>query len=409
MKFWFNRTSVLSARSKESQNESTEQTPLQQQHSALNVAFLLNAQPNEPFNGVNGLKMLPKRVKAVASALGISSSYLFERMHTKEINAQITGELLSKSDGNDKSKTAPVPVVPIQTAKPPVIETATIETQTDELKCRPCIERNSRIMINSHTQIFLPKGISIGVQTNEKDYREPIVAMLSRMSAAQLVAVKDFANIIAEPRPQNFLEMSKVRERMMDIYNLSQRDADAVRTAEENRLDDLQYHEQLRYRGSASDGFIDSTSRDAFDQNSNSSRYVANGSISNFGRNIDNSGFNGDRHMMDDREEDLRRIAMEEEEHIRMIEQQRQREMELEVEQRLFEQRQQEQRERDRMDRDREHQLRQFAAMQQMERDFNRPQNNFNNSSNTNNNNMDRNINMRRNRGVFRGGRGGRR
>lgn len=66
--------------------------------------------------------------------------------------------------------------------------------------------------------------------------------------------------MIVEPRPQNAAELFKLKERMMDVYNLSQRDADAVRVAEENRLDDVNFIEQMHYRNN--DAYSSDNSRD---------------------------------------------------------------------------------------------------------------------------------------------------
>lgn len=410
MKFQFNRTStVLASNSKESQSQSVNKTPLVP-HSVFNAAFQLNATVRDSLiKKVNGLKLLPSRVKGVATALNISSSHLFEKMQTKEINAQITEQILSTINEEPKSKAMPGASVPSAQVASSSIETANIETQTDPFDCKSCKERKTPMMVNQHSQTFA-KTISIGVQTNEKDYREPIVELLATMTAAQLVAIKDFANIIVEPRPQSSVEMYKVRERMTDIYNLSQRDADAVR-ADENRLNDFQYAEQMRYRASN-----DPFSRE-FDQRSNSPRF-GNGNVSNAGDNFDNNMLN-EREMLQRefrREEEERQRIFEERERARI----RQMERDMDVEQRLYTQRMlQEEEERERMER--EHHSRQLAnqqgpfQQQQMRDDEMRFQNDRERSAQRGKNTfnaMNRGAMNRRGRGAFREnfrGRGNRR
>lgn len=345
MKFQYNRTSLVV---NDKAANAVKKSPLQA-HSTSNVLFPLNAPPsaNESMKSQAGLKVLPRRLKEVAISLGINSSMLFDRMRTKELNAQITDQIKS-----DQIKSDPVSreiLVQTTTEPLPTTETAETSTQTVEQKCEPCEDRNRRVMVSAHTQVFLKKS-SIGVQTNEKDYREPIVELLSKMTAAQLVAIKDFATLIEEPRPQNSVEIFKVRERLMDMYNLSQRDSDAVRTAEEARLDDVQYVDQLRFRA-GNDAFQDGMSRD-FERRSNSPRF--NGGMmdrSNFG-NFDRNDFSNDR-MIDDRMQQQRmmdeRLGMdspfqrirpddaEEMERQRWnLELERRRELELEINQRQY-------------------------------------------------------------------------
>lgn len=425
-KFLFNRASMTIGSNPSDPNvKSINKSPLQLQ-SALNASFKLNSPPNSSVKSVGGIKHLPKRVKDLAIALGINSSHLFEKMRTKELTAQLTDKIDAgiKDNSHQKpDKSNPIQLQPIIPNKI-TIKGKEIATQTNELKCDVCVERNKRVMINQHTQVFL-KNASIGTQTNEKDYREPIVEQLSKMTAAQLVAIKDFANMIVEPRPQNTAELFKLKERMMDVYNLSQRDADAVRIAEENRLDDVNYIERLRYRTSG-DVYSNENSRE-FDRSLQSPpRFDAapSSSASNFG-NFEQSNFNSDRHslvddnevqqrLFDEREYQRIQRAREEEEHQKFIDMERNREIALELEQRrydaerrredelrshIFEQQQQ-----------KEHHLRQLAIQQQQSpfrfeddgRGFNREIDERDPRTSVFNINQGSTIN-RRSRGAFRG------
>lgn len=364
MKFLFNRTSYVVSNSNELPPNLTKKSPLQS-HSTMNPAFKLNAAPNASVKNIAGLKMLPKRVREIAQSLSIDSTFLFEKTRTKELTAQITDQIRS---GLTEQDTIPQGEVLVQTNTIPLatVETSDYGTQTAEFNCDECTERSQRVMINKHTQSTW-KSCNIGVQTNEKDYREPIVELLSKMTAAQLVALKDFANIVDEPRPQNSVDMFKIRERLMDIYNLSQRDADAVRSAEENRLDDIQYIEQIRFR--SGDLYTEGSSRD-FERRSGSPR------IFNGNNRMETITFNNDRSRIDDRnipparllderfqrmDDDLFQPPLhpedeEELERQRYIEMERQRELELELTQRRYD---------EQMERDRERERRRLECLEQ--------------------------------------------
>lgn len=347
MKFLYNRTSLAVSNSNDFINNSLNKSPLQE-HSTLNATFKLNAAPNVSLKN-NGLKMLPKRVKDVAQSLGINSEFLFEKMRTKELNAQITNQI---ECGKETELSRGEILIQTNTIPTPQVEMIEMATQTADIECKQCTERKKRTMVNEHSQTFF-RGVSIGVQTNEKDYREPIVELLSRMTAAQLVAIKDFANIVDEPRPRNTDEMYKVRERLMDIYSLSQRDADAVRAAEDSHMDDTPMPDHPRFRGRDS-MYNDGPSRDGFNRRSNSPRFNGNNMVdrSTFGRNFESNDFGNDRNNMNDRQRFMvedrfhgmdapfkRQITPEEEEEIerqRYIQMERQRELELEMNQRRY-------------------------------------------------------------------------
>ncbi|XP_031626785.1 uncharacterized protein LOC116343044 [Contarinia nasturtii] len=347
MKFQYNRTSMVM--SNDVAGKTVSSSPLQT-HSALNVTFKMNAKStNLPLTN-NGLKMLPKRVKDVAQSLGINSSFLFEKMRTKELNAQITEQIYRNAELDaEPPKTGEI-LIQTNTIPHPIIETAEIGIQTTKYECTQCTERKKRTMVNANSQTFF-RGISIGVQTNEKDYREPIVEILSRMTAAQLVAIKDFANIFDEPRPRNTDEMYKMRERLMDIYSLSQRDADIVNAVEDNRIDDSPSFMEQSYRGRADKYDGEGSSRD-FSRRSNSPRF--NGS------NMSGRSFENDRSAIDDRQRFMmtddrfrgidgrgtdspyhqRMRSQDNDEDMqrkRYLEMERQRELELEISQRRYE------------------------------------------------------------------------
>lgn len=344
MKFLYNRTSLIMPNVNEQNINMVNKSPLHA-HSTSNPTFKLNSPLNMSVKSVNGLKILPTRVKDVAQSLSINSSFLFEKLRTKEINAQITSQINSKMEVEKEREPSPVGEILIQTNTVPLhnIETVNISTQTNEFKCVKCTERK-RTMVSAHTQVFL-KNCSIGVQTNEKDYREPIVELLSKMTAAQLVAIKDFAHIIDEPRACTEMEYSRIRERLIDIYNLSQRDADTVRAAEECQMDEVTYMEQRRLR--SGDGYIDGSMRD-FSRRSNSPRFNGNfiGERSNFDIN-DRNGLIDERtaiqrRMMserlglDERRNRIEQEEREERERLMYLEMERQRELELEMNQRRY-------------------------------------------------------------------------
>lgn len=430
MKFLYSRTSLVVPKANEQNTNTINKSPLQT-HSTMNVPFALNAPPNMPSQSVNGLKKLPKRVRDVAQSLGINGAFLFDKLRTKELNAQITDQIKSGMESDASSvgeiliQTNTVPAIP-------AIETFNAGTQTNEFRCERCTERNKRIMVSAHTQVFL-KNCSIGVQTNEKDYREPIVELLSKMSAAQLVAIKDFANIIDEPRACSESEYSRIRERLIDIYNLSQRDADAVRTAEENQMDEMPYMDR-RFRGG--DGFNEGSSRD-FDRRSNSPRFNGNfmGERSSFGGNSSLDAI--DRSMMDERmggqrlavedrlgqrlddpyQRQLRLEVEEREERERQLylESERRRELELELIQRRYDE--EVERDRLRIEQDRRMNMPNFQPQNQLPfedemRQFNRDKEERE-SQRPNIFNASRGTVNRRGRGAFRdnfrGGRGSRR
>lgn len=358
LKFQFNRASMLATNNANDTN-SVSKSPFQMQ-SALNASFKITTPADETHpKTVAGLKHLPKRVKDVAIALGINSTFLFEKLRTKELTTQLTETILEHNavPAIRIKQEFPTPTTASNIPKNPVpvitVQKCNSETQTSNFECGECVERTKIVMVSKQTQMQT-KTCSIGVQTNEKDYREPIVEQLARLTAAQLVAIKDFAEIIVEPRPRNAAELYKLKERMMDVYNLSQRDADAVRTAEENRLDDVNFIEQSM-RSRSNDMFSNENSRD-FDHRSIPSPGIrfndSDMRAGNFEPNRyveDRRGMNVDapRVLEERTDRDYRRMRemreirdREEREHQQMLEMERDRERILERDQMMYDEEQ---------------------------------------------------------------------
>lgn len=114
--------------------------------------------------------------------------------------------------------------------------------QTLDYNCEVCAERDSRKRTVHSTQTEaepIKAKRSIRSQTNEQNYRDPLFRKLSSMTSAQLVAVADYVRILNAPQPSNAAEIFKLREELMDVYNLSSRDDDQVRVAERERLNSV--------------------------------------------------------------------------------------------------------------------------------------------------------------------------
>lgn len=305
-RFLFTRTTVGITNNEIENSSAIFNSPL---HSNLNPLFKFNA-PDNVKKVEAPLKQLPPHTKEIVKALGIDSSFLFAKMRSKDVASKLCEDFQREEEKHkqhelDRNCNVDMPSVVIEPKK--VVELAHTEMQTEPYHCEKCTERKKIIMLNKHTQVFPRHGKgSIGTQTDEEDYREPIVELLARMTAAQLVAIKDFANIITEPMAQSGVEIFKVRERMMDVYNLSQRDADAVRNAQQNRLDDIQMVDQLRFRN---DNFCDVGSSREFDHRSNSPMRMPNGgsasrgvvSGNGFNSNFNQIDFNNEQRMIEDR------------------------------------------------------------------------------------------------------------
>lgn len=255
--------------------------------SPSNVAFKWNSD-KKTSDSLAPKQQFPPQLCEIVKALSIHNETLTSKIRSREIASQLSLDfMLSASTAiADSGDSAKVPFTAIRPEVgqiiPPVIRTCNASAQTDPYECNACAVRQKRIFVNKHTQVFSSPNNS-STQTDEDDYRSPLVEMLARLSDAQLVAIKDFAAIMQTVRPQNTLDMCNLRERMMDIYNLSQRDADAVRVAQRNRLDDPMVINQKRFRSCESFGDSGGSSRDREFDNSPHSRR-SNGSV-NFNQN----------------------------------------------------------------------------------------------------------------------------
>lgn len=151
---------------------------------------------------------------------------------------------------------APIPQ-PVPAPPPPAVQMRSMHVQTGPPD--PCAECCARAAIKSHTLACQteapPKTASVRTQTVETPTKTngatpappdsgatfalPLQQSLSKMTAGQLVAMTDFARIINDPRPANSVELFTLREQLMDVYNLSQRDDEQVRTAERDKLNSV--------------------------------------------------------------------------------------------------------------------------------------------------------------------------
>lgn len=291
LKFLFTSTSLTTNTSIDDVN--LLQTPMAM--TANNVHFHLSSTTPEM---VTPIRQLSSKTKELVKCLGMNSTTLYSKIRAKEVAAVLTNELVTTQSkineipSTSTSLSSTISNAPIPPKRPPKqykdacvevkINQSSISSQTDVYQCDSCLVRKQKLFVTKSTQIFQKKKMNSTTQTDEEDYREPVFELLSQLTAAQLIAVKDFTTIVMEPRPQNSVEMYKMRERMMDVYNLSQRDADAVRIAQQNRLDDPVSVERLRYRG---DGTGDNYSgRDYDDEMNNSS---GSNKVPSLGRNYD--------------------------------------------------------------------------------------------------------------------------
>ncbi|XP_037036700.1 uncharacterized protein LOC119074575 [Bradysia coprophila] len=159
------------------------------------------------------LEFLPSRTSELVQILGYNCSVIANRLRLKNVGKKVIDEIEDIDAEKQRSKERAY---------------KEIETQTDSYKCPTCVVREAKSFSNKSTQAEAPKKVNIRTQTNEKDYRVPLIRQLSRISAGQLVAVSDFITLICEPRPSTSTEIFSVREKLMDIYNLSERGSDAI-------------------------------------------------------------------------------------------------------------------------------------------------------------------------------------
>lgn len=190
--------------------------PLQ---SRKNVEFDLTAEKQQP---LAPLKFLPPRTRELVKILGYNCSHIISRLRLKEFGDKMIHEIENMDAEKKKTKERSV---------------TECGMQTEAYKCPSCLNHDSKTFSNKSVQVDAPKKVSIRTQTNEKDYREPLIRSLSRMTPGQLVAVSDFANLIFEPRPSTSVELFKVREQLMDIYNLSERGTEAIEAEREREQD----------------------------------------------------------------------------------------------------------------------------------------------------------------------------
>lgn len=161
---------------------------------------------------------------------------------------------------------APVLMPPIVPAPIVVVQTRSVHVQTAEPPpCAECTAREAIQYQTRDTQTVETKTASVRTQTMvtgdaatetnggggsgsgaitvpstiASTVAQPLQKSLSSMSAGQLVAMTDFARIICDPWPANSVEMFKLREQLMDVYNLSQRDDEQVAKAERDKLNSV--------------------------------------------------------------------------------------------------------------------------------------------------------------------------
>lgn len=189
---------------------------------AKNVSFQLTS-PAAVVARPMEYSVLPTRSTAVLRALGFGCNQLVEALRMKTLVTKVIETSQPKQSYSTKTTTI----------------TKNVYVQTMEIECEVCAERKNIVCLNQSVQTESPKSVSIKVQTNTENYSEPVFNTLKSMTSAQLVAMTDFAHIVCDPRPSNSEEMFKLREQLMDVYNLSQRDDEAVRLAERQRLNSV--------------------------------------------------------------------------------------------------------------------------------------------------------------------------
>lgn len=181
--------------------ESQYVSPLQ---TKLNAKFRLNAPKSSPKSLDDGVKSLPPRGKVITQLLGLNSTYLFAKMHAKEIAEKVSIEI----DDEENKKIM-----------------LNAETQTSPMTCDTCVARSERVFINRGTQIYEKEKTAAATQTDVDETPGSLAQLLSQLTSAQRQAIKDFATIVVQPAPQNPVEIYKVREQIMDVYNLSHRES----------------------------------------------------------------------------------------------------------------------------------------------------------------------------------------
>lgn len=199
--------------------EEKETPPLQ---SRKNVHFEQTSRRHNMLKPCAPLQFLPPRARELVKILGFDCCAILKRLRLNEFAEKVRNEI---EDINAERKRA----------KEKSYEEC--GSQTETYKCSSCGESELKEFHNKFVQTETSKKVSIRIQTNEKDYREPVIRLLSRLTPGQLVAVSDFAQIICEPRPTTSAEVFNVREKLMDIYNLSERGPEAVEAERERELE----------------------------------------------------------------------------------------------------------------------------------------------------------------------------
>lgn len=224
LRFLFTRTSMPYTASDESPS------PL---HSTNNVEFEKTAKNDL---AVSPHQSLTGKTKDIAKVLGFNCGFIFSKMRMQRMANKVIKEIDIKHEEIKKLE------------KPKIADSI---TQTGDYKCPTCLVREAKKYVTVGIQNTGPRKLSVKTQTDEEDYRHPLIQTLARMTAAQLIAMADFAKLMASDRPTTANEMFQLRERLMDIYNLGQRDSDAVKEAERKRMlersmDEQQQQQQQR-------------------------------------------------------------------------------------------------------------------------------------------------------------------
>lgn len=210
-RFIFTRTSLSNV----SPNDNSTSSPL---HSNNNVEFEKTSKTNVAHNPLTGLT---GQTKNICKILGFNSNFIYSKKRMRQMASKVIHEIDAKKEEIKKQEKSKI---------------ADSFTQTGDYKCPTCLINDEKKYATVGTQKSVERKLSVRTQTDEEDYRHPLIQTLARMKAAQLIAMADFAKLIALDRPTTTNEMFQLRERLMDIYNLGQRDADAVKEAERKRL-----------------------------------------------------------------------------------------------------------------------------------------------------------------------------
>lgn len=101
-----------------------------------------------------------------------------------------------------------------------------VATQTETIACNECLIRKLR----SHKDkavMAKPLTAGIGIQTGMEN-ELPIMSIITTLNTYQQVALNDFAEVMKEPPPTDPNDIYRLRERLMDILNLSRRSVSQV-------------------------------------------------------------------------------------------------------------------------------------------------------------------------------------